>query len=106
MSFDPSYWYWLGWLLVAFLPRELWGALKTPTRPDTFSEFCWFSFGVKPRRDGTMVPLAPLRRMTLVAFMGALTMHLAFAWTVVPVAVFGAGIGAVLIRAVGWERKR
>ena len=35
---DPAGWWWLAWLLVFFLPPELWAAIRTPNRADTFSE--------------------------------------------------------------------
>jgi hypothetical protein len=102
---DPAGWYWLGWLLVAFLPMELYAAFATPGRGDTFSEWVWWAFGVKPRKDGKHVRWARLRRAILAAFLLSLTGHLVMGWTVLPVAVFGAGVAAVIVYAVGWEGK-
>ena len=107
---DPSAYYWLAWLLVFFLPPELWAATRTPGRADTFSDFVWRAFGV-PRRTGPLslrapVPWARARRSVLAAFMGSLSGHFVFGWSAVPLMVFGAGVAAVLVRAVGWERKR
>lgn len=107
---DPAGWWWLAWLLVFFLPRELWAAIRTPGRPDTFSEWIWRSFGV-PRKSGPLagrapVPWARARRSVLAAFMGSLSGHFVFGWSAIPLMVFGAGVAAVLVRAVGWERGR
>ena len=99
--------WWLAWLGVFFLPVELWAAIKTPTRADTFSELVWFWFGV-PRTKGPYayrwVPFARLRRTILAAFMGSLSTHLVLGWSVIPVALFGGGVVIVIVRAVGWER--
>ena len=103
---DPSAYYWLAWLGLAFLPRELWAALRTPGRPDTFSEWCWRAFGVPHGAfAGRVVPWARARRTCLAAFLGSLTLHLVWGASVVPVCVFGAGVAAVFVRAVGWERR-
>lgn len=106
---DPAGWWWLAWLGLAFLPRELWAAAFTPGRPDTFSEWIWRVLGV-PRKAGPLagrqVPWARGRRTVFLAFWGALGAHLAFGWSVVPVVVFGAALAAVIAWAVLKERDR
>lgn len=102
---DASGWYWLAWLLVAFLPFELRAAIATPGKRDTFSEWIWWAFGIKHGRP----PLRPwlrVRRIVLAGFMGSLSGHFVFGWSAVPLVVFGAGVAAVLARAIGWERGR
>ena len=107
---DPAGWWWLAWLLVFFLPPELWAAIRTPGRADTFSEWIWRAFGV-PRKKGPLAGRPPVkwaraRRTVLAAFMGSLSGHFVFGWSAVPLMIFGAGVTAVLVRAVGWERNR
>jgi hypothetical protein len=89
---------WIGWL-VLFLVYELYAA-KSRQSGDTFSENTWDWFGVRRPK-----PWGLARRAVLAAFLLSLTGHLVMGWTVVPVCVLGAGVGVVIVRAVGWERK-
>lgn len=85
--FDPAYAYWAMLLFLFFLTRELFGALFTPKRRDTFSEFIWWAFDT--RREKAL----------LAAFLASLTTHLVWEMTVVPVILFGIGVGWVIIQA-------
>jgi hypothetical protein len=123
-------WYWLIALAVGFLPLELYAAAATPGKADTFSEFIWWAFGVRPRlkwvktyehvtdlyntpqdrmewvtrRQAVPVKYPRFRRFILAGMCVSLTMHFVFAMSVVPVILFGIPVGIILIRAVGWER--
>lgn len=86
LSFDDVYW--LIWLVVIFLPFELWAAFSKK-KGDTFSENVWDWFAIR-RLDA---PLGFLRRFFLAAFLTGLGSHFLFATSVVPVIVFGVGVG-------------
>jgi hypothetical protein len=82
MSF---YLYWVLWLAVGFLVVELIAALDR--KPGgTLSEWVWTVF-IWPRR------YAFLKRFVFGAFWAALTLHFFFGESVVPIIVFGAGVG-------------
>jgi hypothetical protein len=79
--------YWAFWVFVVFLPAELYAAFRTPGVPDTFSEFCWWVFDERWKRG-------------LLATFGAFLIgHLAWHWTVIPIAVLGAPVAGI----VGWK---
>lgn len=85
MKFDDVYW--IIWLVVIFLPYEVYAALsKTPG--DTLSENVWDWFAVKH----TQAKYGKLRRFVLWGFITALASHFIYATTVIPVIVFGVGI--------------
>jgi hypothetical protein len=104
VAFASMFWYWVFGLLLLFLPMELWAAIKTPTKSDTFSEFVWWTFGIKPRRDGRVVKWARARRFILTGMCVSLTAHFVGGVTFIPVAVFGAGCAVVMGYAVAKER--
>ena len=117
VTFSAMFWYWLGGLLLLFLPVELWAAAKTPTKTDTFSEFIWWVFGIKQRvcpcgvvdcilNPARTVRWARARRFVLAGMCVSLTAHLVFAFTFIPVAIFGAACGVIMVYAVAYERKR
>jgi hypothetical protein len=133
VEFANTYWFWLGGILLLFLPVELWAAKKTPMKSDTFSEFIWWAFGVKTRRsrlpgaghgarrrprrvlglecDPDICSCGPLRvkwararRVILAGLCLSLTAHFVFGCSVIPVVIFGAGAGLVMLYAVLFER--
>jgi hypothetical protein len=99
-------WAWVIGLLAIFLPIELYAAKATPGKSDTFSEFVWWAFGVKPRRDGKPVRFRFLRRLILGLFLFALYLHLVFGLSVVPVALLAPFVGGVVLYAVLRERSQ
>lgn len=91
-------WWWLLWVFVLFLPFELYAA-RSKTPGFTLSETIWKWFGIKPPK-----PFGWLRRLILMNFLVALGVHLCYATSAVPVAVFGAMVAAVIGYAVVKER--
>ena len=92
--------YWLLWLGFFFLCPELYAAFFTPKKEDTFSEFIWRSFGLR----GPKVPFARTRRVILNLFLFFFWGHMAYQWSVIPLAVTGAGVGSILLYAVAKEK--
>ncbi len=76
---------WIEWLLVRFLPKELYAAIFTPER-DTFSEFVWRTFD------------SWWKKLVLLAFWVALGLHLVFEMTVLPVIVLAAPLAWIIVR--------
>lgn len=107
VTFSPVFWYWLVGLVLLFLPVELFAAIhpKDKARGGTFSEFVWWAFGIKARPDGRPVRYAGARHFVLTGMCVSLLVHFRFEMSFVPVAVFGALVGVILIRAVFWERR-
>jgi|WetSurSiteA1Bulk_404760.scaffolds.fasta_scaffold04883_4 hypothetical protein len=103
MEFTGVMWYWLLGIAVGFLPLELYAAKATPGKADTFSEFVWWVFGVKPRSCGP-VKYALFRRLVLVGMCVSLTFHFVFAASVIPVVIFGVLCGIIMVYAFIWER--
>lgn len=99
---DWTVFWWLGWVFAIFLPIELYAALRKQPG-GTFSETVWRWFGVRTNRP---VPLGMVRRGILACFLESLTLHLVGGGdgTWIPVAVFGAGVGAIIGYAMVFER--
>jgi hypothetical protein len=95
MEFTWVFWFWLGGLLFLFLPMELYAAVKTPGKSDTFSEFIWWAFGVKQRLDVPQVKWARFRRFVLAGMCVGLSTH----FVLVP-------SGLIMLYAVLVERKQ
>jgi hypothetical protein len=76
---------WVAWGF-AFLAIELPAAFNN-TQDDTLSEHNWNWIGD-----------SKIRRLIVGAFMTALTLHLTFKLTVLPVIIFGIGIAYIIIR--------
>jgi hypothetical protein len=106
MEFTWVFWFWLGGLLFLFLPMELYAAVKTPGKSDTFSEFIWWAFGVKQRLDVPQVKWARFRRFVLAGMCVGLSTHFVLGWTVLPVILFGVPSGLIMLYAVLVERKQ
>ncbi len=104
LAFTKLFLVWAAGILAIFLPIELYAATATPAKTDTFSEFVWWVYGVKPRRDGRPVPFRFLRRLTLASFLFALYLHFVFAFSYVPMAVLGVPLGGIMIYALLRER--
>ncbi len=104
LSFAKLFWIWAGGLFFIFLPIELFAAKATPGLEDTFSEFCWWAFGVKPRKDGKPIPFRLLRRLTLGLFLFALYLHLVFGLSVIPVVIMSPFLAGVIVYALVRER--
>ena len=83
---DPTYLWWFAWLVIFFLPKELWAAFKTPGRKDTFSEFTWWAFDTN------------VKRVILGIFLTYLQGHLIFKWPGLWVIVLGAPVGTIIGR--------
>jgi hypothetical protein len=129
MEFTGMMWYWLIGLGVGFLAVELYAAKATPTKADTFSEFIWWVFGVKPhvvrvKEDGCGDPscydcenryrtdIKPIeypgprfRRFILAGMCVSLSFHFVLATSVMPVVIFGIPVGIIMLKAIVWERK-
>jgi hypothetical protein len=104
MEYTGAMLYWMIGLFVGFLPFELYAAVATPTKSDTFSEYIWWVFGVRPRADGRPIKWGRARRFILAGMCVSLTAHFVFAATVVPVIIFGTGAGATMLYAFIKER--
>jgi hypothetical protein len=79
---------WLVWLLIIFLPYELYAAF-TKKKGDTLSENTWDWFAIKNRG----AKFRNARRFILLGFWVSLGSHFVFATTVLPVILFGIGMG-------------
>ena len=96
--------YWLGGLLLLFLPMELYAAVKTPGRTDTFSEFVWWAFGIKTRAAKQQVKWARFRRLSLAGMCVSLTAHFVLGVGPAGVIIFGVPCGLIMLHAVMFER--
>jgi hypothetical protein len=105
MEFTWSFWFWIGGLLFLFLPMELYAAKATPGKSDTFSEFIWWAFGVKERRNAPKIQHPRSRRFVLAGMCLSLSTHFVLGWTVLPVILFGIPAGLIMVYAVLYERK-
>jgi len=105
VAFTGMMWYWAAGILLGFLPLELFAAIKTPGKSDTFSEFVWWVFGVRRRIDKPVVKWARFRRFVLAGLCVSLTFHFVFAFTYIPIAIFGAPAGAIILYAFVKERR-
>jgi hypothetical protein len=90
-----GYW-WLAWLLIGFLPIELWAAVKTKGTPDTFSEFVWWAFGIRPRKTGHAVKAQRFRQLILAGFMISLSTHFVLGWGPQGIILFGVPVAAII----------
>jgi len=79
--------YWVVWLLVIFLPYELYGAFSKKDG-DTLSENVWDWFAVKNKN----AKYGRLRRLILFGFWVGLGSHFVFATSVLPVIIGGIGM--------------
>ncbi len=96
--------YWVIWLLVWFLPAEIYTAAFTPKKKDTFSEFVWWAFGIRRPKGSPPVSWAWLRRSILALFMTSLTLHFVVELSAIWLIVFGIGVGAIFAYALVMER--
>lgn len=97
--------WWLAWLILGFLPVELFAAVKTRGTPDTFSEFVWWVFGIKPRKSGHVVKARRTRKLILAGFMSSLWLHFVEGWGPQGIIVFGVGVAFTIAYAVAFERE-
>jgi hypothetical protein len=107
VTFTPVFWYWAAGLFFLFLPVELFAAIsKRPGwQGGTFSEFIWWTFGIKPRPDGKPVRYAAARHYILIAMCASLLAHFGFGFSFIPLAVCGVPVAVIFVRAIFWERK-
>ena len=103
MEFTGMMWYWLAGILIGFLPLELYAATRTPGKADTFSEFVWWSFGIKPK--ATTVKYPRFRRFVLTGLCVSLTFHFVLAWSFIPIVIFGVPAGAIMAYSFAKERR-
>ena len=92
--FDPSYLYWFAWLVVFFLPKELWAAFATKMRKDTFSEFVWFTFDNK------------VKKVALAGFLCYLQGHFLWQWPGEGVILLGLPVGLIITRRMVVETQK
>jgi len=108
MDFSNLFWYWAVGLFALFLPVELFAALhpKGHGEGGTFSEFIWWTFGIKPRPDGKPVRYAAGRHVVLIGMCAALLAHFGFGFSFIPLAIFGVPVAVTIVRALFWERAK
>lgn len=106
MSWAGTFWIWIGGIVAVFLPIELYAAMATPGKTDTFSEFVWWAFGVRTRKGHKPVRFRLARRIILGLFLLALYIHLVFGTSPIGVIVMAPFVAFVLAYAFFKERKQ
>jgi hypothetical protein len=92
--------YWLAWLLLLFLPYEVYGAFSEK-KGDTLSENVWDWFAVKNKQ----AKYGRARRFILLGFLVTLSFHFVYATSPAWMILFAVGMAASIAYHYAAERK-